>query len=264
MNSDLQNRAFLFGDAVWVSFYIKNGVLFLAEECYFFLMSSMRKMRMHIPPDYTLEYFQNYFQIEFLDKNCFEGFIRMLVYRDSNNENLPKSGVLNFCEFIDKNDILSIERNIEIDLIKEINVNNNLFSNIYMHSPENIYAEIYARENDLDDVILLNPQKRIARSSTGNLLFLVENSVKIPKQTEGAYISPLMESFVTFLHKSNSAKIEEVEMMAFESQKSEEILMISESKGIFSVSNIRNRTFGNERFSILLKNWKLSLEAKVG
>jgi branched-chain amino acid aminotransferase len=39
-------------------------------------------------------------------------------------------------------------------LIKEINVNNNLLSNIRVHCPENIYGEIYAQENDLDDVIL--------------------------------------------------------------------------------------------------------------
>ncbi|SFI13721.1 aminotransferase class IV [Halpernia frigidisoli] len=257
--SDLQNRAFLFGDAVWVSFYVRNGALFLEEECYFFLMSSMRKMRMNIPADYTLEYFQNIFQYDFIDNDSQEGIIRMMVYRNSDNENLAKSGVSHYFEFIAKQDILNIEKNIEIDLIKEINVNNNLFSNIYTNSPENIYGEIYAKENDLDDVIFLNPQKRIARSIFGNLLFLSENSVKIPKQTEGAYISPLMEAFVTYLHKSNTLKIEEVEMMAFESQKSEEILIISEAKGIFSVDKIRNRNFENKRFSELLNNWKLSL-----
>jgi branched-chain amino acid aminotransferase len=37
--------------------------------------------------------------------------------------------------------------------MKEISVNTNVLSNIKVHSPENIYAEIYAKENDLDDVI---------------------------------------------------------------------------------------------------------------
>ncbi|WP_417430703.1 aminotransferase class IV [Halpernia sp.] len=260
VNSDLQNRAFLFGDAVWVSFYVRQNQLFLVEDSYFFLMSSMRKMRMHIPANYTLEYFENLFQTEFLNKNLQEGIIKMMIFRNSDNENLAKSSVSHFCEFIEKIDILSIEKNIEIDLIKEINVNNNLFSNIYTHSSENIYAEIYARENDLDDVIFLNPQKRVARSINGNFLFLTENDIKIPKTTEGAYISPLMEAFVTYLHKSNLVKILEVEMLAFESQKSEEILMISEAKGIFSVSKIRNKSFENKRFSEFLYNWKLSLQ----
>ena len=108
-------------------------------------------------------------------------------------------------------------------------------SNIRTHSPENIYAEIYAAENDLDDVILLNPDKRVARTISGNLLLLEENTIKIPKQSEGAYISPLMENFVTFLHKNAFVIIEEAELSAFETQKAEEILVISDEKGVFSV-----------------------------
>ena len=152
--------------------------------------------------------------------------------------------------------MLALQRGIELDLFKEINVNTNLLSNIRVHCPENIYAEIYAKENDLDEVILLNPNKRIARSISGNLLFLNENIIRIPKQTEGAYISPLMENYVPLEHKQRMAEIQESEMIAFESQKAEEILMISDEKGIFSVSKIRNKTFGNMRFAEIISQWK--------
>ena len=155
-------------------------------------------------------------------------------------------------------DVLSIHKNIEIDLLKEISVNTNILSNIRTHSPENIYAKIYAAENDLDDVILLNPDKRVARTISGNLLLLEENTIKIPKQSEGAYISPLMENFVTFLHKNAFVIIEEAELSAFETQKAEEILVISDEKGVFSVSKIRNKEFGNERFSAMVESWSNS------
>lgn len=156
-------------------------------------------------------------------------------------------------------DVLEIHsKALELDLIKEINVNNNLLSNIRVHSPENIYAGIYAQENDLDDVILLNPNKRIARSATGNLLFMEGNIIKVAKQSEGAYISPLMENFVTFLHKNNIADIQEHELIAFESQKAEEILLISDEKGIFSVKKIRNKVFETSRFYELVESWKNS------
>ena len=39
-----------------------------------------------------------------------------------------------------------------------------------------------------------------------------------------------MENFVTFVHKNNLATIEEAELSAFESQKAEEILVISDEK----------------------------------
>jgi len=257
---NIKNRAFLLGDAVKVSFFIRNSKLIMDEECYFFLMASMRKMRLNIPLSYTLEFFQSTFNKDIIEgKGIQNGIINFQVFRNRDGITLSKSSVSYYYEITEMNDVLSIhERLLELDLIKEINVNNNLLSNIRVHNPENIYGEIYAQENDLDDVIFLNPNKRIARAISGNLLFLEGDMIKIPKQTEGAYISPLMENFVTFLHKNNLADIQEHEIIAFESQKAEEILLISDEKGIFSVGKIRNKTFGSAKFSGLVEAWKNS------
>lgn len=257
-NFQSKNRAFFFGDAVKVSFFVRNSRLIMTEECYFFLMASMRKMRMNIPLTYTLEFFQNLFSENVLNKGIENGIIHFMAYRDFDEKPLQKSG-LSFCFEVEKtDDVLSIKNKIELDLIKEIAVNNHLLSNIGVHCPENVYAEIYAKENELDDVILLNPNKRIARSIFGNLLFLEGELIKIPKQTEGAYISPLMENFVTFIHKNSLAEIQESEIMAFESQKADEVLSISDGKGIFSVSKIRNKNFENFKFSEIIEKWKAS------
>lgn len=257
-NFEAQNRAFLLGDAVKTTFFVRNGSLVMAEECYFFLMASMRKMRMNIPLSYTLEFFQQLFTEQVIDKGIQNGVIRFLVYRNSDGKALEKSGVSFSFDVEEVNDILAVRGEMELDMIKEIHVNNNLLSNIRVHSPENIYAEIYARENDLDDVILLNPNKKVARSIYGNLLFLEGDIIKVPRQTDGAYISPLMENFVTFVHKNSLAKVEEAEVIAFESQKAEEILMISDEKGIFAVKKIRNKEFPSGRFAVMVENWAKS------
>ena len=254
-----QNNAFLYGDAVKTHFFVRNSQLILAEECYFFLMASMRKMRMNIPLSFTLEYFTEIFN-KAISENHFEnGIIELLAYRNREEKFSAKTPVHYYFELKNTEDVLTIKSKIELDLIKEISVNNNVLSNIRAHSPENVYASIYANENDLDDVILLNPEKRIARTISGNLLLLEENAIKIPKQSEGAYISPLMENFVTFVFKNNLATIEEAELSAFESQKAEEILMISDEKGIFSVSRIRNKEFDNQRFSAMIETWRNNL-----
>lgn len=259
---NVKNRAFLLGDSVKVSFFVRNGRLIMDEECYFFLMASMRKMRMNIPLSYTLEFFQNLFQKDIIEGAGIQnGIINFQVFRNNDGATLAKSSISYFYEVTEMDDVLTVyHRPQELDLIKEINVNNNLLSNIRVHCPENIYGGIYAQENDLDDVILLNPNKRIARTTSGNLLFLEGNVIKVPKQTEGAYISPLMENFVTFLHKNNLADIQEHEIIAFESQKAEEILMISDEKGIFSIGKIRNKTFENARFLELVEGWKKSFD----
>ena len=253
-----QNNAFLYGDAVKVHFFIKNSQLIMAEECYFFLMASMRKMRMNIPLSFTLEFFSDIFLAAIAENQIQEGVIELLAYRNRDDGFSAKTPVHFYFEIRLKDEVLKISDKYELDLMKEISVNTNVLSNIKVHSPENIYAEIYAKENDLDDVIFLNPNKKIARTIYGNLLLLEENTIKIPKQTEGAYISPLMENFVTFVHKNNFATIEEAELSAFESQKAEEILVISDEKGIFTVSKIRNKEFGNERYKTMLEAWKTS------
>ncbi|MBU4539473.1 MAG: aminotransferase class IV [Weeksellaceae bacterium] len=255
-NFQAQNRAFFYGDAVKVSFFVRSSQLIIAEESYFFLMASLRKMRMKIPLTFTLEFFQNLFTENVINQGVSDGIIQLLMYRNSGEEQLGKAEVSFYFEVKTVNDVLGIQGDFEMDLIKEINVNTNLLSNIRVHCPENIYAEIYAKENDLDDVILLNPNKRIARSIFGNLLFLEGNVIKIPKQTEGAYISPLMENFVTFVHKNKLADVQESEMIAFESQKAEEILMISDEKGVFTVTKIRNKAFQKTRFTEMVEKWK--------
>lgn len=250
------NNAFLNGDAVKVYFFVRNSQLIMAEECYFFLMASMRKMRMNIPLSFTLEFFSDVFQNTILENNLENGTINLLAFRNKDKDLSPRTPVQFYYELNFSGEILSIKRNVELDILKEISVNTNILSNIRTHSPENIYAEIYAKENDLDEVILLNPEKRIARTIFGNLLLLEENTIKIPKQTEGSYISPLMENFVTFVFKNNLATIEETELSAFETQKAEEILLISDEKGLFSVSKIRNKEFENHKFSAMVESWR--------
>ena len=253
------NRSFLYGDTVSVYFFVRNGKLILAEECYFFLMASMRKMRLHIPMSFTLEFFSEMFQQVILERSLHDAHIHFVVFRNQTEGPLAKADIQYHFDIRKSGDVLEINQNIEIDLLKEINVNANLLSNILVHCPENIYAEVYADENDLDDVTLLNPNKRIARAIFGNYLSLEGNALKIPKHTEGAYISPLLESFVTYVHKQQWAEVQEVEMSAFESQKADEILMISDQKGLKSVVKIRNKSFGNDRFQEILKAWRESL-----
>jgi len=255
----IANRAFLFGDGVWVSFYIRKSELVFAEECYFYLMVSMRKLRMNIPQTYTLEFFKEIIHKDVINTGINDGIVKFFVYRSDNGDNLVKNSVEYYFSVDIIDDFLMLSKDYEIDLIKEINIGTNFLSGIHLHRPENIYAEIYAFENDLNDVIILNENKRIARTSQGNILLLSGNDIRIPKQSEGAYTSPLMEAFITFLDKNRLALIEESEIIAFETQKADEILIISESTGLHAVTKIRNKSFSKNKFSELINLWKESL-----
>lgn len=262
-NFQANNHAFQSGDSVKVTFFVRNGAIVMAEECYFFLMASMRKLRMNIPLTYTLEFFQELITENVIGTGHANAFVDFMLYRNWDQKPMQKSQVDFIFNINDTDDVLDLQKSVAIDLIKEININTNLLSNIRTHCPENIYGQIYAQENDLQDLILLNPNKRIARTLFGNILLLQDKYIRIPKQSEGAYISPLMENFVTFVHKKNLAFVEPEEITGFETQKADEILIISDELGLYTVSQIRNKTFGNERFKEIIKEWKESFESQA-
>lgn len=257
--AEVANRAFLYGDCVQVSFFVHQGKLIMAEECYFYLMASMRKMRMAIPLTYTLEYFQELFIRHISENEIGAAVIQFFVYRKKSVE-LVRGNTAYYFEIHKDASVLALQKAYEIDMIKEVGVNANLLSGLHVHAPENIYAAAYAADNDLDDVILLNPSKRIARCITGNLLLLNGDAIRVPKQTEGAFISPLLENFVTFLHREKIAVIEEAEMIAFETQKAEEVLIVSDTKGFIPVEKIRSKNFGSERFRSFVGAWIASFD----
>ncbi|MDL1914109.1 MAG: aminodeoxychorismate lyase [Bergeyella sp.] len=254
-------RALWDGDAVKAFFFVKDKQIILLEDSYFFLMASMRKLRMSIPLYYTTEFFRHLFYDKILEKGFLEGIIHFLVYRKPREHSLHK-GELSYSFRAVPLDLFKIQGNYTVDIIKEIYLSTHLLDNIRVHSAENIYAKIYAQENDLDEVILLNSHKRIARCISGNLLFLTGKKLHLPKTSEGAYISPLMESFVTFVHRSDLATLSPAEMSAFESQTAEEILIISDEKGIYSINKIRNKNFNNTKFSSWISMWKEDLLLK--
>ena len=53
-----QNRGFLYGDAVFETVKIVNSKVLFVEDHYFRLMASMRVVRMEIPMNFTMEYFE--------------------------------------------------------------------------------------------------------------------------------------------------------------------------------------------------------------
>ena len=56
---DFTNRAFLYGDSVFETIKVVNNKIMFWEEHYLRLMSSMRILRINIPPFYTPDFFEN-------------------------------------------------------------------------------------------------------------------------------------------------------------------------------------------------------------
>lgn len=248
------NRAFQKGD--FVSEYIKisnNNPLFI-EEHYFNLMASMRILRLKIPNEFTQEFFEEKIQLLLHNNQLKNARIKISIFRNTDSLHSLADSTVSYLMEIDEvfespTYIWENKESSEIDIYRDYTVNNSFFSQINSHKPEEIIAEIYRQENEYRDLILLNHEKRIARSLLGIPFLIQENHIKTPKITEGGIRSVHSIKLCQLLKRNPNFTFEETELFPFEIQKSNEVFVLIESYGIVSFYNNRKKHYQTTKTS---------------
>ncbi len=245
---DYTKKNYFSGDFVNAFCWYFQSELLFWEDVYFQLMASMRKMRISIPLSYTPELFEKQIKLLAEELSLSQGRIKITVFRDISEE---PSFII---EFLPYQDFFSSTEN-EIDVYKEISVFPTLLSTISIFNPINPVAEQYAKENNLQELILLNHEKRIARAISGNIFLIHENVIYSNSTEEGAFISVLKKNFIRFLREKTDYIYREEPLSPFQTQSATELFILSDEKGIIPVTKIRKTTFKTEVTHLLTKKF---------
>jgi len=250
----IQNKAFLNGDAVKEILRFVDGEIIDWEDHYFNLMASMRIFRMNIPLDFTPEFFQE--QIHALAKanEAKNGKIAFFVFRNDEEDYLKSS--INYIVSLENSDnkweFLTSEN--EIDVYKDYSVNTAFYSLVNSHKPEENIAEIYRLENDFADIILLNINKRMARSLKGSIFLINDNKIRTPKKEEGVITSVLRNNLISKINKSEEFEVEETDIFPFEIQKAEEVFILIDGVGILPITKNRKKIYSTEKTRLIFNH----------
>lgn len=239
----ITNRAFSHGDAVKEVLRLVNGEIKDWEDHYFNLMASMRIYRMNIPLSFTPEFFQEHINLVAEANKLTNGKITFFTFRND-DEDLLKSSIdyIVSIEGSDKTWEL-IDGDAEIDVYKDFSVNTSFYSLVNAQHPEEYIAEIYRLENEYEDLVLLNSDKRMARTLKGSIFVLKDNVLRTPKSSEGVITSALRNNFIKVISKEEAYTVEEVEIFPFEIQKADEVFVLIDGVGIQSISQNRKKIY---------------------
>lgn len=247
-NQLFDNRAFLFGDAVFETLkIIDNKVLFL-EDHYFRLMSSMRILRMEIPMNFTMEFLESEITTLLSKSEKSAAYrVRITVYRNSGGFYLPQTndvGYLMHCAPLQKAVYEFSETPYEVDIFKDFYVTKQLLSSVKSTNRAiNITGSIYADENGLQNCLLLNDSKNVIEALNGNLFMLNDNKLRTPPVSEGCIGGVMRKQILAIARKIEGLEVSEEPISPFDLQKADELFITNIILGIQPITKYRKKEF---------------------
>ena len=243
-----QNRGFLYGDGVFETLKIVGGKILFFEDHYFRLMAAMRIVRMEIPMNFTLEYLEEQV-LSLVEKNKIEqsARARITVYRNNGGLYLPTNNTVSFLIQTSaiENPVYSIsEKEYEVDLYKDFYIPKQLLSTLKTTNKMiHVTGSIYAKENDLDNCILLNDSKNVVEALQGNLFMRMGNTLITPPISEGCLNGIMRKQILSLARKETNLEVVEQAISPFDLQKADELFVTNVIRGIQPITKYRKKKF---------------------
>ncbi|RXR20396.1 aminotransferase class IV [Flavobacterium amnicola] len=267
-NSVLQNnRGFLFGDAIFETVKIIDNKVLFSEDHYFRLMASMRILRMEIPMNFTLEFFESEIlkavQSQQLETSA---RARITVYRKDGGYYLPETNEIEYLISVSKiaNPLYQVEKQeYEVDIYKDFVIPKQLLSTIKSTNKAiNITGSIYANENGLDNCILLNTDKNVVEALNGNIFMLKDGVLHTPPISEGCLNGIMRKQIISLAKTIPDLEVQETPISPFDIQKADELFITNVIKGIQPITKYRKKEFQTNISEVLTQ--KLNTKIRLG
>lgn len=246
----IENRAYKFGDALFETIKYVNGQPLFWEDHYFRLMASMRIFRMEIPMNFTMEFFQNEITKTLQANGLIDkpARVRLTVDRGEGGNYLPVDNKVKFSisAFLLNFNPYEINQahTCEVDLFKDYFVNESLLSTLKSANKMiQILGSIYAKENDLNNCILLNNSKNVVECLNGNIFLVEGNTIKTPPLSDGCLNGILRKQILSLLKKHDTFEIFEDSISTFELQKADELFYTNVIQGIVPITKYRKKVY---------------------
>ncbi|GLB51825.1 aminotransferase class IV [Neptunitalea chrysea] len=243
------NRGFKYGDALFETIRVIDGKVIFGEEHYLRLMASMRIMRMEIPMEYTLEFFESEI-LRLVNATGMKGKpvkVRFNVFRNDGGLYTPVNNDVTF--YIQatplKNAFYIITDDVYgVDIFKDFYQAPGLLSSLKTTNKAlQIIGGVYAKENDLQNCLVLNTNKSVIEALNGNLFLVKGTTIKTPPIADGCLNGIVRKQVLKLLQKLEGYTVEEVSISPFELQKADELFITNSVIGIQPIKKYRKKEF---------------------
>ena len=241
--NSIDNRAFLYADALFDTLVYKDNSPVFFEEHYFRLLASMRQLRMDIPDFFTQEYWQKEMAKTIAVNTLTNARVRTTVFRNASGLYTPSKHDVSI--LIQVSDLKQVVKgNYSLGLYKDYLLNTSTLDNLKTTNRiHNVLAAIFAKENEFDNCILINHKKQVAETINANIFLVVGTEIKTPPLSSGCINGIVRQKVIDFLEKRADYQIKEVEITPFELKNADEVFLTNSVVGIQPVTQYKRKTY---------------------
>tara|TARA_B100000900_G_scaffold414901_1_gene442983 strand:- start:4219 stop:5067 length:849 start_codon:yes stop_codon:yes gene_type:complete len=249
-------RATMYGDAVFETIRMRDNKLLFIEDHYFRLMASMRILRMPIPMAFTPEFFVDEANRLAEETAITDGRLRLQVVRKSKGRYTPEKN--DECvwwmelEEFSSQDYTWNPKGLRVGLFKDHYVQPGLLSTLKSsNSLIYVLAGIFAKENGLDAMLIVNDKKMLVEANAANVFVLKDDILKTAPLEDGPLRGVFRKNLIGWA-KEIGLEIREESINPFELQKADEIWLTSAISGVQWVENYRKQTYKGDKAKELI------------
>lgn len=244
----INNRGFLYADAVFETLKIVDSKILFFEDHYFRLMASMRILRMEIPMTFTMEYLEEQIlKTAASNDGSFCSRARISVFRNEGGYYTPSDRTVSFIiqvKALENHKYELASSNYEVELYKDFSINKQLLSSIKTTNRViNVLGGIFAKENGFQNCLLINNEKNVIEGLNGNLFMLTGNTLITPPIEEGCINGVMRKQILSIAKKMEHLIVEEKPISPFDLQKADELFLTNVITGIQPISKYRKKEY---------------------
>lgn len=248
------NRSFRYGDGCFETMKMVNGKIILRDLHMERLFSSLDTLRFDLPKLFTPALLEK--KIETLaskNKHTTLDRIRLMVFRGDGGlfdiDNRPNY-LIQTWEMSPVNNALN-ENGLDIDIFPDARKGCDIFSRI----KNNNYlcyamAALWAKQNNLNDALVLNAFGRVADASIANLFIVQDGIIKTPALTEGC-VSGVTRRYLLQSLRKEGMPVQENTITTDDVLQAQEVFLTNAATGIRWVKRCGNSNY-NPQLAVML------------
>lgn len=254
----INNRAFKYGDAVFETIRVINGVPVFVKDHFARLKKGMDMLRMNTIP-LTFEELQEQINNLIKKNNIKKGArVRITVFRVGEGLYTPKNDTKSYvieATPISKNLYELNTKGLLIDLYTDIRVHPTVLTQIKTTNKiPNVLTGIYKTENNLDDCLMVNQDNHIVEAISSNVFLYKNNTLYTPSIPEGC-IDGITRKHIIEVAQTMGINVIEGTVTPSMLLQTDELFLTNSISGIRWVSHYRSKQYTNEAIKEILKKF---------